>query len=537
MPNVLHYDVVIIGSGFGGSVPALRLREKGYKVGVIEAGRRFADTDFPVTNWDLRRYLYAPLLRCFGIQKLSLLNGLLLLEGRGVGGGSLVYGNTLLVPAEEVLRDPAWPASTDWAKELPPYYEVAKRMLGATVNPRLCRGDEALAAVGRELGVGQTFRPTTVGVYFGEEGKEQADPYFEGRGPVRTGCTFCGGCMVGCRVGAKNTLPKNYLHLAEAAGAIIHPLLTATRLLPPSSTKDGRWQIETRRTDAWLRSEGLRFSADAVILSCGVLGTLRLLLRNRDVYKTLPDLSPSLGHRVRTNGESLLGATTLRKDLDLSTGVAIGSSINPDAETKIEAVRYPAGSGLLRLIGVPLTGPGNRLVRPLRLLGTILFSLPRLVRLWTMLDWAKHSLILLVMQSRDTAMRLGLGRSPLTLFRRDLIRDRTGATVPSYLPAAQAAATLLAKEIDGEPQNIAAEVLFGIPASAHILGGCCVADGPERGVLDEDHQVFGYQGLYVSDGSVVPANLGVNPSLTITALAERFAARFPEKRPESQGLA
>ena len=517
----LFFDFVIVGSGFGGSVAAMRLTQKGYRVAVLEAGKRWKTTDFPRTNWNFRKYFWAPLLRCFGPQRITLLKGVMVLRGAGVGGGSLIYANTLMRPLPEVFRQNAWPAGEDWEKELAPHYDEAERMLGVTRNLSMGESDEALRALGERMGIGDTFFPTDVGVYFGEPGKLAPDPYFSGEGPERSGCTLCGGCMVGCRHNAKNTLDKNYLFFAEKWGARVFPETTVTRL----SRSNGGYSIETTRTTSLWRRSGPRFRARKVILAAGVLGTVEILFQNKERFQTLPGVSDRLGEMVRTNGESLLGATSFEAHRDFSRGVAIGSAIHPDPDTKIEAVRYPSGSGAMRMLAVPLTPDGSRLGRPLKMLGVLFRRLHRFIRLWTVGDWAKSSIILLVMQSVDRQIRLRLGKSILGGF---CIRGAaTDKPIPSYLPAAQKAAGMLAEDIGGEAQNVFSEVVFGTPATAHILGGCCIADSAEHGVVDLNHEVFGYPGLYVCDGSVIPVNLAVNPSLTITALAERFASRLP----------
>jgi cholesterol oxidase len=513
------YDFVVIGSGFGGSVSAMRLAQKGYRVAVLEAGKRYRAADFAKSNWNAPKYFWAPRLRCFGIQNITLLKGVMVLHGAGVGGGSLVYANTLMQPRDEVFDDPAWSRAVDWRAELAPHYDVARRMLGVTPNPALLAGEEALRNVARRMGSEDSFHATDVGVYFGKAGVTVKDPYFDGDGPERTGCILCGGCMVGCRFGAKNTLDQNYLYFAEKWGAKVIPETEATRIVPG----EGGYTVETRSTTALFRSRGPTLRAKRVVLAAGVLGTVKLLLRNREVHRTLQALSPRLGDFVRTNGESLLGATSFEAHRELSRGIAIGAAFHPNSITKIESVRYPSGSGAMRLLGVPLTPDGNALTRPLKLLGRMLLRLPSMLRLLSVRDWARSTVILLVMQSVDQYLKLGLGRS---LFGRVLRGAPTDKPVPSYLPVAQEAASILAEEIHGEPQNIVSEVLLRTPATAHILGGCCIGSSAENGVIDERHEVFGHPGLYVCDGSVVPGNLAVNPSLTITAMAERFASLF-----------
>lgn len=512
------YDFLIIGSGFGGSVAAMRLVQKGYTVAVLEAGKRWAAQDFPKTNWKVARYLWAPALRCFGIQRITLLKGVMVLHGAGVGGGSLVYANTLMQPRDDVFDDPSWAGAVNWKAELAPHYQTARSMLGVAVNPGMFEGEAALWRVSERMGAEASFHSTEVGVYFGQPNVTVSDPYFSGKGPSRTGCNFCGGCMVGCRFGAKNTLDKNYLYFAEKWGAEVLPETTATRITPSGAG----YEVETKSSTAFFG--GTRtLAAKRVILAAGVLGTVQLLLRNRDQYRTLPRISPRLGERVRTNGESLLGATSFEAHRELSRGIAIGAAFHPNSLTKIESVRYPSGSGAMRLLGVPLTPDGTQLTRPLKLLGRIFSRFLQTWKLWRVSDWAKSTVILLVMQSVDQHLRLRLKRS---LFGLKFTGAATDKPVPSYLPVAQEAAQILAEEINGEAQNIASEVLLRTPATAHILGGCGIGATPEEGVIDTHHEVFGYPGLYVCDGSVIPGNLAVNPSLTITALAERFAAGF-----------
>lgn len=523
-----RYDFVVVGSGFGGSVAAMRLAQKGYRVAVLEAGKRYRPHDFAKSNWDVRRYFWMPRLRCFGIQNITLLKGVMVLHGAGVGGGSLVYANTLMVPPESVFEDPSWKRGLDFGRELAPHYDTARRMLGVTTNPALMEGEEALRRVAERLGGAETLHATEVGVYFGKPNVTVPDPYFSGKGPERTGCVLCGGCMVGCRYGAKNTLDQNYLYFAEQFGAEVIPETRVTRIVP---TPAG-YELETRSSTALFGRKGRTFSARRVVVAAGVLGTVELLLRNRDQYRTLPHLSDRLGDLVRTNGESLLGATSFERHRDLSRGIAIGAAFHPSSLVKIENVRYPSGSGAMRLLGVPLTPDGSALMRPLKMLWRILLRLPSILRLWAIADWARSTVILLVMQQVDQHLRLRLGGA----IRKRLEGAPTDRRVPSYIPIAQHAAEILAQEIDGEPQNVVSEVLLRTPATAHILGGCCIGDSRETGVIDANHEVFGHPGLYVCDGSVIPGNLAVNPSLTITAIAERFATQFepaPSMSPEA----
>ena len=514
------FDFVIVGSGFGGSVSAMRLAQKGYRVAVVEAGKRWQASDFPKTNWNAFKYFWAPRFGCHGIQNITLLKGVMVLHGAGVGGGSLVYANTLMRPQASVFDDPAWSSAVAWERELAPHFETARRMLGVTENRALMEGERTLQRVSERMGAADTFHATEVGVFFGKPNLTVPDPYFSGAGPERTGCNLCGGCMVGCRFGAKNTLDKNYLYFAEKWGTQVFAELKVTRVSPVAS---GGYELETVRSTSLFGGAGPRLRAKRVILAAGVLGTVELLLKNRDQYRTLPAVSERLGDFVRTNGESLLGATSFDAHRELSRGIAIGAAFHPNSLTKIEAVRYPSGSGAMRLLGVPLTPDGSALTRPLKMLARMVLRLPRTLKLWMVRDWAKSTVILLVMQAVDQHLRLRLGRS---LFGRGLRDTATVQSVPSYLPVAQQAAEILAEELQGEAQNVISEVLLRTPATAHILGGCCIGRDANSGVIDEHHEVFGYPGLYVCDGSVVPGNLAVNPSLTISALAERFASFF-----------
>lgn len=522
-----RFDFVIIGSGFGGAVSAMRLAEKGYSVAVLEAGKRWTEQTLPKSNWDVRKYLWFPLLRCFGVQAVSVLPGVLALHGKGVGGGSLVYANTLMQPQEEVFEGSEWPQTVAWNIELNTPFARAKKMLGVTQNVAMLHAEKALLNTARAMGFEHSFHPTDVGVFFGEAGQVADDPYFNGEGPTRTGCTFCGACMVGCRVGAKNTLEKNYLYFAEKRGTKIFAETSVEKVTP----QEHGFVVETRVTTALLTKRRAIFG-ERVVVAAGVLGTLKLLFKNRDVYKTLPKVSQKLGAFVRTNGESLLGATQLdASGPDFSKGVAIGAAFHPDAVTKIEAVKYASGSGFMRLLAVPLVGAGGKCLRPLKLFCSVIMRAPRVLRLLLVRDWARQSVILLVMQSIDQKMDLVFKRAPWLCGLR-LLRAREKSRVPCYFDVAQQAAQTLAKEIKGEPQNIFSEVMFGIPATAHLLGGCCLAQSEALGVVNERHEIFAYPGLFVCDGSVIPSNLGVNPSLTISALAERFVDQFPHKKTE-----
>ncbi|RUL93586.1 MULTISPECIES: FAD-dependent oxidoreductase [Micromonospora] len=528
----MRYDVVVIGSGFGGSVAALRLAEKGYSVGVLEAGRRFADDEFPKTSWRLRRFLWAPKLGCFGLQRITLLRaadrraggGVLVLSGSGVGGGSLVYANTLYEPLDAFYTDPQWRDITDWRAELAPHFAQAKRMLGVTTYPLHTPADRAMRRVADRMGVGHTFHATPVGVYIGRPGERVADPYFGGAGPERTGCTNCGACMTGCRYGAKNTLVKNYLWLAERLGAQVHPLTTVTAVRPCG---DG-YAVHTERTGAWLRKRPQVIHADQVVFAAGALGTQRLLHEMRE-RGALPNISSTLGRLTRTNSEAILGASVPRRraraaGVDYSEGVAITSSFHPDPQTHIEPVRYGRGSNAMGLLQSLLVDGGPHRVR--RWLGQLVRHPWQAARLLLVRNWSERTVIALVMQSADNSLTTRLRRGPLG--RRLVAAPGHGTGNPTWIPAGNRAARLLAEEIDGTPGGALTEP-FDIPMTAHILGGAVIGATPETGVIDPYHRVYGHPGLYVVDGAAISANLGVNPSLTITAQAERAMSLWPNK--------
>lgn len=524
------YDFIIIGSGFGGSVSAMRLAEKGYKVCVLERGKRFYPQDFAKTNWDLRRYLWLPTLKLFGIQNMSLFKNVLILSGTGVGGGSLVYANTLLEPSDSFYSAAVWKDLADWKKELAPHYQTAKKMLGVTANPYLNTVDENLRNVARELKCDDTFKAVDVGVYFGKpgrEGKTVTDPYFGGKGPERAGCILCGGCMVGCRHNAKNTLDKNYLWFAEKYGAEIFPETNVYNLRPIAT---GGYEVFTEKSTAWFFKQRRILTAKNVILAAGVLGAVNLLLKCKYVTKTLPNLSDLLGKQVRTNSEALVGVTTRDPSIDLSRGIAITSSFYPDPHTHIEPVRYSKGSSFMKLLAAPMVDAGNRFTRPLKLILACLTQPIDSLRLLLNMRWAETTVILLIMQTLDNKMNFKLGRNLFTFFRKRMTTEVDSAyKVPSYIPIGHTVARLLAKRLNAIPQSAVNEVLLQIPTTAHILGGSCIGKDKNTGVIDKNHEVFGYSNLYICDGSVIPANLGVNPSLTITAMTERCMSLIPNK--------
>ncbi|MCM2577653.1 GMC family oxidoreductase [Streptomyces sp. MTZ3.1] len=533
--------MIVVGSGFGGSVSALRLTEKGYRVGVLEAGRRFTPETLPKNSWDFKNFLWAPALGLYGIQRIHLLNNVMILAGAGVGGGSLNYANTLYVPPKAFFDDGQWGHITDWQDELKPYYEQAQRMLGVRLNPTMTPSDVHLKAAAEKMGVGDTFHMAPVGVFYGdgddadgkavaEPGAEVPDPYFGGAGPSRRACTECGECMTGCRHGAKNTLNENYLYLAEKAGAVVHPMTSVTGI---TEDEDGGYRVLTVPTDK-RKSEPAVLRARQVVVAAGTYGTQTLLHRMRDEQK-LPRISEKLGFLTRTNSEALVGAMTDQRkyrklhgeNCDFTKGVAITSSVHPDENTHIEPVRYGKGSnsmGSLTTLQVP-----HHSKLP-TLLAHVLHCLRHpilLVRSLSNRRWSERTIIGLVMQSLDNSLTTyrkdkGLGKGLLTA------RQGHGAPNPVFIPEGAEAARLIADEINGYPGTNIGE-LMGTPLTAHFLGGCPIGEDAERGVIDPYHRLHGHPGIHVVDGSAVSANLGVNPSLTITAQAERAMSLWPNK--------
>jgi cholesterol oxidase len=526
------YDVLVIGSGFGGSVTALRLTEKGYRVGVLEAGRRFADAEHAKTSWALRDFVWAPKVGLKGIQRVHVLPDIVVLAGAGVGGGSLNYGNTLYEPKSDTFyRDRQWAHITDWREELAPYYAQAKRMLGVVTQPTTTDVDLVMQKVAARMGVAHTYGPTPVGVFYGREGTKEpgvtvADPYFGGAGPERTGCRECGQCMTGCRHNAKNTLVKNYLYLAEKAGAVVHPETTVTEL---RERPEGGFVVTTVRSGAWrARRTTRRFTCDQVVLAAGTWGTQQLLHRMK-AGGQLPHLSDRLGHLTRTNSEAIGGALTKRKYIgkrDLTHGVAISSSIHPDEHTHIEPCRYGKGSNAMGLLGTVATTPRIGRKRWITWLGQVARHPGQLASMYAGLNsWSERAIVTLVMQTQDNSLTLHTKKG---LFGRTKVTSKQGHGLPNptWIPAADQAQRAIAEEIDGFPMNSLGEI-FDIPMTAHFLGGCAIGDCPETGVIDAYHRVHGHPGLHVVDGSAISANLGVNPSLTITAQAERAMSLWP----------
>ncbi|HJQ42513.1 MAG TPA: GMC family oxidoreductase [Jatrophihabitantaceae bacterium] len=520
------YDVVVIGSGFGGSVTALRLTEKGYKVAVLEAGQRFTADTLPKNSWQLRKFIWAPKLGFKGIQRIHLLKDCLILAGSGVGGGSLNYANTLYEPLQPFYDDPQWAHITDWRDELAPHYEQAKKMLGVVTNPTETPSDVEMQRLADQFGKSDTYHATPVGVFFGrdgnlEPGQTVADPYFGGAGPERTGCIQCGECMTGCRHGAKNMLTSNYLYLAESHGAQIHPMTTVTGVRPLA---DGSYAVDTERTGRWLRHGRRTFTAQHVVFSAGTYNTQKLLHTLQ--ASTLPNISKRLGYLTRTNSEAILGVRVPKPKYDYTKGVAITSSWHPDEHTHIEPVRYGKGSNSMGMLNTILTDGGTRRHRWAQFLMTVLRH-PTYLALLIPRKWSERVIILLVMQSLNNSITVlrkksRLGRTKL------MSEQGMGDPNPTWIPAANAAARQLADNVGGVAGGIWGD-LMNIPMTAHFIGGCAIGDSPETGVIDPYQRLFGHDGLHVADGSTLSANLGVNPSLSITAQAERAMALWPNK--------
>ncbi|MBB3041343.1 GMC oxidoreductase [Nocardioides soli] len=524
------FDVLVVGSGFGGSVTALRLTEKGYRVGVLEAGARFEDDDLPETSFEVTKYLFRPEVGCYGIQRIDALRDCLIVSGAGVGGGSLVYANTLYEPLAPFYDDPQWSHITDWRAELAPYYDQAKRMLGVVENPLRTPSDDVMEQVATAMGVGDTFHPTPVGVYFGDEGagagQRVDDPFFGGAGPERRTCIACGSCMTGCRHNAKNTLVKNYLHLAESHGATVLPLTTVTRVAPRDG---GGYDVHVRYTKAKVarRSSRRVLTAEQVVFAASALGTQRLLHRMRDEGH-LPRLSDRLGHLSRTNSESIGGAIAPDSSVDYSQGIAITSSFHPDENTHIEPVRYGPGSNLMSLLQSVLTDGDGDEPRWRTWLREMWRQRREVADLYDMRHWSERTVIALVMQSLDNSITTYTRRIPGTRRRYLTSRQGHGVPNPTWIPAGNEAIRTMASIMGGFPGGAVGDA-FNMPLTAHFIGGCAIGTSPETGVLDPYQRVYGHPGLHVADGSAVTANLGVNPSLTITAQAERAMACWPNK--------
>ena len=520
------FDYIVVGSGFGGSVSAHRLSEKGYKVAVMEMGKRYRQEDFPKNNWHLSKYLWAPFARLFGFFRMTLFKHVWVLSGVGVGGGSLVYANTLLVPKEKVWDDPNWKGLNDWKKVIKQHYTEAQRMLGVTQNPYLGQGDRLLREAAESAGYGDSFYNTDVGVYFGKPGETVPDPYFGGEGPERTGCLLCGGCMVGCRHGAKNTLDMNYLWFAEKRGTEIFPETKVIDVKPLGAADGSDGYEVTTKTGLGLFKKKRKFCCKGVVFSAGVMGTVKLLMQLKE-RGSLPQISDRLGDKVRTNSESIIGVKIHDRKINISDGIAIGSGFHVDEHTHIELCRYSNGSDSLSMLTTLLTNGKEGISRIFTWLGVIFRSPIKFLKMLNPVGFARSSMILLVMQTVDNSIRMKLSRRWYWPFSKQLQTE--GEPIPTYIPVANQFAQHIAKEHGGTPLTAITEILLNVPTTAHILGGAPMGKDKSKGVIDGQNRVFDYKNMLICDGSMIGANLGVNPSLTITAITEHAMSHIPEK--------
>ncbi len=516
------FDYIVIGSGFGGSVSAMRLAEKGYSVLIIEKGKEYEDDDFPESDWNIPKFLWFPKFRWFGFQSITIFRQVTILSGVGVGGGSLVYGNTHMFPPDAFFNNPVWSKWRDWKKALEPYYEKAKFMLGTIPYTRFHEEDELLREVAEEMGKGSSFGGVNVGVYYGDT-EEAKDPYFMGHGPLRNGCRECAGCMTGCRFNAKNILTKNYLYFAKKFGSRLLPQTLVSRI----EYRDDEYHIHTKSmTGLPFFKKSSVFRAKNLVVSGGVLGTLKLLLKQKYHYKTLQNLSGRLGDNIMTNSESLCGVS--HADRQLNNGLAISSYFNPDEHTHVETVKYNDESGAMGKMGTLAVGKGKGIMRTLKWFGEIILHPLKFLKItFTFRNWGRRSIIFLVMQSLDNSMRMVWKKS--IFGGRISFRNDKKSIVPAYIEVGQQIMHKYAKKVNGIPQNVLPEILFDMPFTAHILGGCPMGTDASTGVVDDRFRVHNYPGMYILDGSVIPCNLGVNPSLTITALAEYAMDKIPSK--------
>jgi cholesterol oxidase len=507
------FDYIIIGSGFGGSVAALRLSKKGYKVLVLEKGKWYKNEDFPERNWYLRKWLWVPFLRFFGFFKITIFKHITTLTGVGVGGGSLVYANTLPIPTKKYFTADSWRHLANWENELKPYYDIALKMMGTAVNPKLSFGDENLRELAKDLGIENQFSATNVAVYFGEPEKTVPDPYFNGEGPERAGCNFCAGCMVGCRYNAKNTLDKNYLYFAQKNGAKIQAESEVYDVVPQSNGYLVKWKTST----TLIKKHG-EIYCKGIVFAGGAIGTVKLLLELKK--SSLPKLSPTVGLNIRTNSESLIGITALDKKTDFSDGVSIGAILNTDEHSHLETVNYPAGSGFWRLAMSPFAHGSNVFIRILKVITDLITHPIKNIKSYFVDDWAKRTQILMLMQTINSTLRFSQGifgmKSTLT----------KGKKPTSFIPEAEMLAKRYASKVNGKPTMLLSETMLGIPTTAHILGGAVMGENSDEGVIDKNNKVFGYENMYICDGSMISANPGVNPSLSILALSERAMSKI-----------
>ncbi|RXJ51482.1 GMC oxidoreductase [Gelidibacter gilvus] len=519
----MKYDYIIVGSGFGGSVSALRLSQKGYKVLVVEKGKWFEAKDFPKTNWNFKKWLWMPGLRFFGIMKLSVFKHIAIISGTGVGGGSLVYANTLPTPKSAFFMSGSWKDLNDWENELKPYYDEALRMLGATKNPILFDGDLGLKKMSEDLGIAEKFDATRVAVFFGTPNKKQKDPYFNGEGPDRSGCNFCGACMTGCRYNAKNTLDKNYLYLAQKHGAEILAENEVVDVRPIGSTDGSQGYEVSLKSSTKFFKQRQKITTKGVIFSGGVLGTVKLLLKLKKF--SLPDLSDKLGEDIRSNNETLVSVTGLDKEKNFSKGVAIGSILDTDENSHLEICRYGEGSNAWKLVHLPYVTGSNVISRLFKISAKFLKNPVDYFKIYFLNGWAKNTVVLLFMQTLDSTLKFKRNR-----FGQMTSNVSTGLAPTPFIPESIKLVKAYRKAINGVSTSFALETLAGIPSTAHILGGAVMGKDYTTGVIDKDNKVFGYQNMFVIDGAMISANPGVNPSLSITAIAERAMDQIPNKR-------
>ncbi|MFY0672591.1 MAG: GMC family oxidoreductase [Bacteroidia bacterium] len=518
----MDYDYVIVGSGFGGSVSALRLSEKGYKVLVIEKGKWRKSNEFAKTNWDLKRWLWIPFIKCFGIMKITITRHITILSGVGVGGGSLVYANTLPVPKSAFYTSGSWAKLNNWEQELRPFYKLALEMLGATKNPKLFDSDKALLAVAKEMGRQNDFKPTNVAVYFGKPNETVTDPYFNGKGPDRTGCNFCGACMTGCPNNSKNTLDKNYLHLAQQLGAKILAEKEVVDVKPIDEKNGTSGYIIRYNSSTKLYKQTKEIRAKGVIFSGGVLGTLKLLFKLKPT--SLPKISNRLGHDIRTNNETLISVSSLDAKINTTKGVAIGSILETDKNSHLEIVRYGKGSGAWKLTHLPYSASKNHLVRYINIIGTFIKSPLSYFKIYIKNSWSKKTAVLLFMQTLDSTLTFKKG-----WFGNISAKMGSGKKPTPFIPESIRLTHAFAKKLKGKPSSFVGEALLGIPSTAHILGGAVMSNSSETGVIDKNNQVFNYKNMFIIDGSMISSNPGVNPSLSITAIAEHAMSKIPKK--------
>lgn len=514
------YDYIIIGSGFGGSVSALRLAEKGHSVLVVEKGKWFKSEDFPKNNYQLKKWLWEPKLGMRGFFKMSFLRHVTVLSGVGVGGGSLTYANTLPIPKSEFFKSGNWKGLTNWEEDLKPFYAIANKMLGATTNPGIYDADIALQALAKKIGKEDSFEPTNVAVYFGESGKTVSDPYFKGKGPSRTGCIHCGQCMTGCRHNAKNTLDKNYLHLAQQLGTEILAEKEVVDVRPKGDAKGSAGYLVTVKDSFGKNKQS--FNCRGVIFAGGVMGTIPLLLKLKE--KSLPNLPDMVGRSIRTNNEALISVTTLDKNKDFTKGIAIGSILNTDKDSHLEPCRYGKGSGFFQWFGMPLTHGGNGLVRLLKTIPLYIRNFSHYIRVPFRKDYSTGTAVLLFMQHLDSTISFTKGK-----FGNLKSKLETGERPTSQIARAKELSEIFEKEVNGKSYRLALETVLGSPTTAHILGGAVMGENEKEGVIDKDNKVFNYENMLICDGSMISANPGVNPSLSITAISERAMSLIPNK--------